>query len=169
MRVGVLTLMLLLLSGCGFQLRGAGMEALSELSFTGTNRAPVTFREIREALQVRDVQIVSSAPGILAVHILDEQSQRRSVATTNVIDAAEYELSLSLSFSISKNGDALVDDAMLIAERVYAVDSANLSGSFEEQTLLMTEMRRELAQKLVRRIDLVSGNHSSAGAEPAAS
>lgn len=151
-------LILSLLSGCGYQLRGSSLGDLLSISFSGTREAPVTFRAIRNTLEDNNVSIVAPSQDVVAVHLLDERSLRRSVATTNVIDAAEYELRLELDVSITRNEEVLLAQSTLIAERVYAVDSANLSGSFEERTLLMDEMRIELAQKLARRIELVAGS-----------
>ena len=152
------SLVQLILSGCGYQLRGSSLGDLLAISFSGTREAPVTFRAIRDTLEESNVNIVAPASDVVAVHLLDERSMRRSVATTNVIDAAEYELRLELDVSITRNEEILLEQATLIAERVYAVDTANLSGSYEEQTLLMDEMRSELAQKLARRIEMVAGN-----------
>jgi len=151
-------LLSLVVSGCGYQLRGSSLGDLLSISFSGTREAPVTFRAIRDTLAESNVTIVAPANDVVAVHLLGERSLRRSVATTDVIDAAEYELRLELDVSITRNEEVLLEQATLIAERVYAVDSANLSGSFEEQTLLMDEMRSELARKLARQIELVAGS-----------
>lgn len=157
-RTILVVLLPLIVSGCGYQLRGSSLGDLLSISFSGTREAPVTFRAIRDTLEESNVTIVAAADGVVAVHLLDERSMRRSVATTDVIDAAEYELRLELDVSITRNEEVLLEQATLIAERVYAVDSANLSGSFEEQTLLMDEMRAELARKLARQIEIVAGN-----------
>lgn len=157
-RTILVVLLPLIVSGCGYQLRGSSLGDLLSISFSGTREAPVTFRAIRDTLEESNVTIVAAADGVVAVHLLDERSMRRSVATTDVIDAAEYELRLELDVSITRNEEVLLEQATLIAERVYAVDSANLSGSFEEQTLLMDEMRAELARKLARQIEMVAGN-----------
>ena len=157
-RTILVVLLPLIVRGCGYQLRGSSLGDLLSISFSGTREAPVTFRAIRDTLEESNVTIVAAADGVVAVHLLDERSMRRSVATTDVIDAAEYELRLELDVSITRNEEVLLEQATLIAERVYAVDSANLSGSFEEQTLLMDEMRAELARKLARQIEMVAGN-----------
>ena len=157
-RTPAAVLWLLLVSGCGYQLRGSDLGDLRAISFSGTTEAPVTFRAIRNMVEESDVSIVATGEDVVTVHLLDERSMRRSVATTDVIDAAEYELRLELDVSITRNREVLLEKSTLIAERVYAIDSANLSGSYEKQTLMMAEMRVELARKLARRIALVAGN-----------
>ena len=157
-RTPAAVLWLLLVSGCGYQLRGSDLGDLQAISFSGTTEAPVTFRAIRNMVEESNVSIVAAGEDVVTVHLLDERSMRRSVATTDVIDAAEYELRLELDVSITRNREVLLEKSTLIAERVYAIDSANLSGSYEKQTLMMAEMRVELARKLARRIALVAGN-----------
>ena len=93
--------------------------------------------------------IVPAGPGIPAVRLTDERSVRRSVATSSAVDAAEYELRLELDVSVEMNGAVLLESATLIEERTYAVDKVNLSGSFEEQTIVLAEMRSALARKLI--------------------
>ena len=74
-----------------------------------------------------------------------------------MFDAAEYELRLELDVSISRGANFLLENATLVSQRVYAVDSNNLSSSYEEQALLLSEMRVNLAEQLIRRIDFLAG------------
>jgi outer membrane lipopolysaccharide assembly protein LptE/RlpB len=147
---------LLGVAGCGFQLRGAESGRLESLNITGAAAAPLTSRYFRQVLEERDVQVVPAGAGVMSVHLLDERSHRRSVATTDVFDAAEYELRLELDVSISRGGNFLLEDETLVSQRVYAVDSNNLSASYEEQALLLSEMRVNLAEQLIRRIDFLA-------------
>jgi len=123
----------------------------------GASAAPLTSKSFRQALEDRDVQIVPAGAGVISVHMLDERSHRRSVATTDVFDAAEYELRLELDVSISRGENFLLEDATLVSQRVYAVDSGNLSGSYEEQALLLSDMRVNLAEQLIRRVNFLAG------------
>jgi LPS-assembly lipoprotein len=145
------------LAGCGFQLRGTESGGLESLNIMGASAAPLTSKSLRQALEDRDVQIVPAGAGVISVHMLDERSHRRSVATTDVFDAAEYELRLELDVSISRGENFLLEDATLVSQRVYAVDSGNLSGSYEEQALLLSDMRVNLAEQLIRRVSFLAG------------
>ena len=148
---------LLGVAGCGFQLRGTEVGGLESLNIMGASAAPLTSKSFRQALEDRDVQIVPAGAGVISVHMLDERSHRRSVATTDVFDAAEYELRLELDVSISRGENFLLEDATLVSQRVYAVDSGNLSGSYEERTLLLSDMRVSLAEQLIRRVNFLAG------------
>ena len=147
--------LLLVASGCGFQLQSTNVSNLTAISLSSARVAPDTTSAIRKTLESSNVEILSDSPNTMTLHLLDERSLRHSVATTDIIDAAAYEIRLELDVSITRNSKLLAN-ATLIAERTYAVDSFNLSGSHEEQALLLDEMRMELAQQLVRRMELLA-------------
>lgn len=149
---------LLGVAGCGFQLSGTERGGLESLNIIGARAAPLTSKSLMQALEDRDVQVVPAGAGIISVHILDERSDRRTVATTDVFDAAEYELRLELDVSISRGEDFLLEEATLVSQRVYAVDSGNLSGSYEEQAELLSAMRVNLAEQLIRRVNFLAGS-----------
>jgi outer membrane lipopolysaccharide assembly protein LptE/RlpB len=143
---------LLLLAGCGFQLRGSDLSAIETINLTGpisteTRRAFVT------ELESYGVEAVASTPGVVSVRVNDERSSRRPVSTSANIDAAQYELRLEIDVSISLDGNLISPDTALAAERIYSVDSLNLSGSYEEQQILLHEIRRELASQVVSRVE----------------
>lgn len=148
---------LLGVAGCGFQLRGTEVGGLEVLNIVGATAAPLSSRAFRQALEDRDIQIVPAGAGVISVHLLDERSDRRSVATTDLFNAAEYELRLELDVSISRGGSFLLEDGTLVAQRVYAVDSNNLSASYEEQAQLLSDMRVNLAKQLIRRVNFLAG------------
>lgn len=145
----------LLLTGCGFQLRGTDIGALDAISLSGSVPAE-TRRVLRRSLEDYGVETVAAAPGIVNVQLLDERSSRRPVATSARIDAAQYELRLELDINLVLNGKSLGQPASLSAERIYSVDSLNLSGSYEEQQILLAEIRSELAGMIIRRVEAVA-------------
>ena len=148
---------LLGLAGCGFQLRGTETGGLEALNIVGATAAPLSSRALRQALEDRDIEIVPAGAGVISVYLLDERSNRRSVATTDVFDAAEYELRLELDVSIALGESFLLEDATLVSQRVYSIDSNNLSASYEEQAQLLSEMRVNLAEQLIRRVNFLAG------------
>ena len=151
----LLLLVVLGLTGCGFQLRGTGISQLQSVGVTGAGAAPATYRILKETLSRRDVAVVTPGADTLNVQLLDERSTRRSVATTDIFDAAEYELRLELDVAVFRGETILLPEATIVSERVYAVDAANLSASYEEQALLLAEMRADLADQLIRRIEIL--------------
>lgn len=149
----------LVLPGCGFQLRTTDISALEAISLTGSISAE-SRRALRQAFRQHGLATVPAAPEVVSVRLLDERSVRRPISTSARIDAAQYELRLEFDLELSLDGKAIAPGMTLVAERVYSVDSLNLSGSYEEQQTLMQEIRDELAVMIIRRIEawLVAGN-----------
>ena len=141
-----------LLSGCGFQLRHADISALEAISLSGPVSAEIR-RALEQSLEDYGITIVAAAPGVVDIRFIDSHSSRRSVATSARIDAAQYELRLELDVSLALEGQPIASDISLSAERIYSVDSLNLSGSYEEQQILMSEIRDEIAGMIIRRVE----------------
>lgn len=144
-----------LLAGCGFQLRSEDITAVDELAIAGAGAAPATFRSLTTLLESRGVQTSSESMDAFNVRLLDERTIRRAVATTSIIDTADYELRLEVDLAMSRGDDQLISDTLAV-QRIYSVDAVNLSGSTEEQRLLLGEMHDEMAHRIIRRIEILS-------------
>lgn len=57
-----------------------------------------------------------------------------------------------MDIAILRDGQPLTTDMTVFAERIYSLDSVNLSGSYEEQQLLMDGIRADLVSQVIRRI-----------------
>ena len=91
----LLTSLILLIAGCGFQLRGTDISGLDAISLSGPAAQGIR-AELETALESYGVVTVPAAPGVLDVRLLDVRSSRRPVATSARMDAAQYELRLEV-------------------------------------------------------------------------
>ena len=112
-----------------------------------------TGRALSSAIESYGVKIVPAGENVVVISIADQRSQRRPVATSANITAAQYELRLELDFSISQNSKVITPLTTVVAERIYSVDSLNLSGSYEEQQMLLADMREDLAREILARLE----------------
>lgn len=149
-----------LLTSCGFQLRGMDISSLESLSLSGPVSGDMR-RALEQTLEDYRVATVAAAPGVVDIRLIDTRSSRRPVATSARIDAAQYELRLELDVSFALDGRSIASDISLSAERIYSVDSLNLSGSYEEQQILMSEIRDEVAGMIIRRVEAWLDNRGS--------
>ena len=145
----LLATLLLAVSGCGFQLRDTGMSSVQSLRLVSSAGLGSTRSTIEERLSIAGVSVGESGP---VVTLLDERSSRRPVSTSSAVDAAQYEIRLEVDVQIERDGDQ-GSPTTLLAERIYSVDAVNLMGSYEEQSLLMTEMREDIARQLMRLLE----------------
>ena len=146
----------LLMSGCGFQLRGTGDAdfALSEINLQARDSRGQTVQQLRELLQSNDVQVHSGAR--YSLNLANEQTRQRTASYTSSARSAEYELTSTLDYEFrGPQNTVLLQDSVEV-QRVYVHDSNNLIGSSQEGDQLRQEMRRELIQQLVMRVQRVS-------------
>lgn len=146
----------LLLSACGFQLRGTGdvQFALKELDVSARNAYGETVNQVREVLQDNGVRVYPGAPYRLVLS--DEQENQRSASFTSAARTAEYELTKTLTYEIRGSKDLLLMSNNLEVQSYYTQDGNNLIGGDQEAAQLRQEMNRELVQQLVQRLQQVS-------------
>ncbi len=145
-----------LLSACGFQLRGTGdvQFALKELDVSARNAYGETVNQVREVLQDNGVRVYPGAPYRLVLS--DEQENQRSASFTSAARTAEYELTKTLTYEIRGSKDLLLMSNKLEVQSYYTQDGNNLIGGDQEAAQLRQEMNRELIQQLVQRLQQVS-------------
>jgi len=147
-------LLIIALAGCGFHLRGTqGYEIpAASVNVTATNLYSQFSRELERMLAAQGIELKPASGAEYSISILSERTTRRPVATSTDISVSEYELRLETQFKIdSTTGEALIRPTLLAAERIYSFDRSSLVGSSEEEEMLTEEMRRDIANQILRR------------------
>lgn len=142
-----------LLSGCGFHLRGTGVDSvtLDELRFSAPDEHSPTYRQLLAALQSDGVRITDAADYHL--RLISDRHERVALSYTSRISAAEYEIRQHLTFQINDSeGRPLIGPETLTARRVYVNDRDNIVGTSEEEDLLREEMRRDMTRQVLFRL-----------------
>ncbi|QJD58926.1 hypothetical protein HG264_08390 [Pseudomonas sp. gcc21] len=142
-----------LLSGCGFHLRGTGVDSvtLDELRFSAPDEHSPTYRQLLAALQSDGVRITDAADYHL--RLISDRHERVALSYTSRISAAEYEIRQHLTFQINDSeGRPLIGPETLTARRVYVNDRDNIVGTAEEEDLLREEMRRDMTRQVLFRL-----------------
>lgn len=138
-----------LLSACGFQLRGTGENQLSikELDLSARDAYGKTVMQLRQVLEGNDVKIYTGAPYKLV--LVDEQQTQRSASSSGSGRATEYTLTTTLNYEIrgSKNRQLVKNKVQV--EKIAVHDGNNLIGSDLEVAQLRNEMRSDLVQSLM--------------------
>lgn len=149
-----LIILTLLITSCGFQLRGS-LDIPSELQTIQlqSDATPEWTRRIKLTLSNAGVQFDQTANIILN---LEKVQEKRHIASYNEnAKAAEYQLITELTFSVEdKKGILLIPKRELISERIYQYDDNQLAGKAEEEVLLKQEMQRDLIRQLVQQFTL---------------
>jgi LPS-assembly lipoprotein len=137
-----------LLSACGFQLRGTGTNALSikELDVSARDAYGDVVTQLRQTLTSSGVHVYTGAQYKLFIAREDETQRTASYAGSG--RSAEYELTTVLKYEIHGSKDVLLLDDTVQAQKVFVHDGNNLIGSDQEATQIRKEMRTDLLQQL---------------------
>ncbi|MCE1115627.1 MULTISPECIES: LPS-assembly lipoprotein LptE [Pseudomonas] len=141
-----------LLSACGFQLRGTGTTELTikELDVSARNSYGDTVKQLRNTLQNSGVKVYNGAPYKLV--LTNEQETQRAATYTGGTRSAEYELTTVLNYTIEGLNDAVLLEDKLQVQKYYVHDGNNVTGSGQEANQIRQEMRRDLVQAMVVRL-----------------
>lgn len=145
-----------LLSACGFQLRGTGTTelAITELDLSARDAYGETVKMLRDTLENSGVKIYNGAPYKLM--LTREQQSQRSLSYAGAGRSAEYELTNVLNYEIrGRNNLSLLEDKLQV-QKVYLHDGNNITGSDQESSEIRVEMRRDLVQRMMLRLQQLS-------------
>ncbi|MGX1123852.1 LPS-assembly lipoprotein LptE [Pseudomonas sp. HLS-6 TE3448] len=145
-----------MLSACGFQLRGTGTTdlALKELDVSARDAYGDTVTQLRQVLKSSGVNVHAGAP--YKLFLAREDNTQRAASYAGSARSVEYELTDTLSFEIrGQNNTSLLADKLEV-QKIYVHDSNNLTGSDQEASQVRDEMRREMVQKMVLRLQLIT-------------
>lgn len=145
-----------MLSACGFQLRGTGTTdlALKELDVSARDAYGDTVTQLRQVLKSSGVNVHAGAP--YKLFLAREDNTQRAASYAGSARSVEYELTDTLSFEIrGQNNTSLLADKLEV-QKIYVHDSNNLAGSDQEASQVRDEMRREMVQKMVLRLQLIT-------------
>jgi LPS-assembly lipoprotein len=155
--VGVLVSLLVMLTACGFKLRGQVELPVilqdtfiqSENPFTGMARA------LRSQLEQSGANVLESREQASAILIIShERSENRILSVGSSGRATEYELFDEVSFSLSdRDGKVLVATQTLRMTRDLVFDENQLLGTISEAEGIHRQMRASLARQIITRID----------------
>ena len=143
----------ILLSACGFQLRGTGTNQLTitELNVSARNAYGDTVRQLRQVLENSGVKLTANAPYKLI--LTNEKETQRAATYSGNGGTVEYQLTNVVSYEVrGQNNLPLLNDRVK-AQKVVMEDGSNIAGANQESLLIRKEMRRDLIQQLVMRLE----------------
>ncbi|MDA0788055.1 MAG: LPS assembly lipoprotein LptE [Proteobacteria bacterium] len=168
-RAWLLACIVLLLAGCGFHLRGSGGTAIDlEALHLAAGAYSEIGERLTEGLTASGVILAPNASDApYSLYLSDERNSRRGIATTAAISVAEYEIRTEVDIELrAADGRVLIPRTTLVSEQTYDFDVDRLESSAEEESLLRREMRRELAQQIMRRLASVTGRDGPGDQKP---
>ncbi len=147
----------LLLSACGFHLRGAYSLPFDTLYINhpeSSELRAVIKRNIEASTQTRVVGEATEAQAIL--NILSDAPVKKILSLNSAGRVREYQLTRTFIFKVgnAKGGDFLPQSSIAISREMTFDDAAVLSKEAEE-VLLWRDIQNDLVQQLLRRLAAV--------------
>ena len=157
-------LFVLLLAGCGFQLRGqaqlppelAVTYVQSQQQATGIMTG-VLGRKLSLLLASNGITVTRDlAQATATITVLSEGSGRRTVAVDRLNIKREYILNYDAAYQVTlANGKTLIAPEGLSANRALLFDENRVLGFESAQELLVDSMADDLAWQIIRRLQAV--------------
>ena len=142
----------MLLCGCGFHLRGSSAQTnIASAYVRGAEGVDVT-SEVTAALSRSGVHLLDMPTGAaVVIDLLEEQQNTRTLSYTQRATTAESQLELAVRFKVAGADDkVLIEERWARATRTYLVDTNNLVGSAQQETVLHGELVTDVAQQIIR-------------------
>ena len=162
----LLSALLLLLSACGWHLRGANQVDLdiNSVYIRAENVTSNMASDLKRALTVNRIAVTDSSTGAdYAIFLSHERNSRRAVSVGNDALVTEYELTLSIDYRIEDSGGKIVAPkrkAEVI--RSYEFDRNAMVAKAQEESLILSEMQNAIIQQILRQLRFVSQSRSTA-------
>ena len=156
MRYFILALIVVCLSGCGFQLRGtvAPNPALQNLYLkTATPYGELT-RNLREYFKISDIHVTATEQDAdIVLQILNESQNQVLLSVGGTAQTRQYSLVLYVTFQVTNNrGKILLPPQVLSENRTLTVLSNQILGGSNEQILLYQQMRQAIVYDIMNRL-----------------
>lgn len=147
----------LLNAGCGYTLRESAELplALKTMQLETRDGNSEMARALRRSLTNSGVTLIDETKdGVFILGLGREQDSEKVLSLNSNARAGEYELRMRISFQlVSSEEDFIIPPEILSLRKVYLADPNNAVAKQEEAELIKEEMRTELANQVLRRLE----------------
>jgi len=169
MRVSLIWLAVITLSACGWHLRGITPipDGYRILYLQGSGNTGFD-QALDQQLQFNGVVITEhavDAPAQLVVESYEIERRTLSVSTNGQV--AEYELNGRLTATVSRPEDGINTEILVRSRRTLTNDVNNIVATANEERQQRSAIEKDLASKLLRRLQGISANKADGKSEPA--
>ena len=152
--ITMLCLLSVVLTACGFKLRGA-FELPTELQkiyVTGSQHSDLV-RDLKEILEYSAEVVGNRADADAVLTINKEESENRTLSVDSRGKVRESEMQYSVVYSlVMTDGNVLLDNEALLLVRDFINDENDIIGRTNESTVIARDFKRDAAQQILRRV-----------------
>ncbi len=148
----------LMLTACGYKLRGAPSFAFDTITVAAAQGGPVA-AELRRALGDRLVASAPAAPTAashVTMDILLEQREKTVVGVNAAGQVREFQLRIRARFRLrNDSGKELIEESEILQQRDISFNESAVLAKEVEEGLLYRDMQSDIVQQLMRRLAAV--------------
>ena len=150
----------LMLSACGFRLRGSGPQPVLPFKtlFLGvTEGSPIAVPLRRNLDAMSNIQIVADRKQAdAALEVLSEGRDKQVLSLNSQGRVREYTLLYRMSFRVvGKEGQQLLAPTELVIRRIQSFNESQVLAKEAEEATLYREMQSDLVQQVLRRVSAI--------------
>ena len=149
--------LIMMISACtGWRLRGSNTNDI----FIGdsiylSGQVSASYRLVEEQLN-RQNALTSLAAAQYFLTLEKEDWDRRGASVTRTAVTAEYELTLSLNYTVLDNNQTVLRPSTEVTiTRSYTFDQNDVAGKDKEEELIRKEMRRAVVRQILQQVQLL--------------
>lgn len=151
------TLVLVLLAGCGFQLRGeARLPGYMDRTFVAVGDDTTVFvRELGLLLEANGVErFESPQPDAATLRIESQAMWRQPLSVTGQARVREFLIVFEVNWRLEDDaGETVLESSTLRLTRDYSFDEGEILAAQREEEFLRDELGRAMARQLIRRLE----------------
>lgn len=152
----IILILLMLSAACGWQLRGsvALPAGVKQMHLSSEDPYNPMMTELRQRLLAAGVELTPAPLGAPYTLAITEQNRDSRVAAVGADSlASAYEVTIEVRYDIlGPTGEAVALDLSSSVTRSYESDVSVAGAGAREEAMLLEEMRTELAQQILRRL-----------------
>lgn len=145
----------LVLSACGFQLRGMADLSFKSIYIQGGNLS--LKKDLIKQLKINGVQVLDSNEGAeLILELINERNEKRILSLSGGGLVREFELNYQVSFRTRFADNPTWSQVQTLqTRRDFSYSDTAVLGKAEEEAGLNLDMRRDVTRELMRRLTAV--------------
>jgi len=151
----ILAAAVLLLAGCGFQLRGEVSMPFDSIYVQSQVPSPIV-RQLKRAVAAGFKATVTEEPGKAQVilHLLDVRQEKEILTLSGGGRVSEFQLRYRVSFRLTDNKSATVyiPPSEIVMGRTLTYTDFEASAKQGEEALLYRDMQHDAVQQMMRRL-----------------
>jgi LPS-assembly lipoprotein len=146
---------LVLLAGCGFQLRGVASLPFASLHVAGATRSSLV-ADLERRIEINGSKLDAAERAEAVVQIQGERYEKKILSLSGAGRVREFQLVYTVSYALhARDGREISPLTTIELLRDFSYDDSLALAKEHEEALLRRDMERDAADQILRRISLL--------------